>query len=549
MLVLASALTLAASCSLRAQSAAIVPATDFAYADIDRLSELGVLDSVVIGQRPYSRREIARIVRVARQRLERSGGQQGSRLSEDASAYADELLRRLALRFELPSESEQADGPYVSLFDGAALSFTSTDAIRRGFVAPGAKPLEATINPLASRRLGRPAVQGQTGALELSQLVAPASWLAIQARERVEYRRPRDSAVKNTDGEVLLASARARYSNVALTVGRQEFAWGQTAGDGLFLASDAPALDQISLAGDHPFVLPSLLRLLGPTQATLILADLGPSVVRSGSKLLAYKISIQPAAAVELGATFMDHFSGAGARHSSFVNQLVDFLPFVDVFRKHNYTDSTRTVDVDSDKLLGVDGRVRIDPLGGLMLTGELLIDDFDVHRIPKLLTGYGSQTFALIVPQLGSPSLSLKLSAKHMGIITYTHAQLTDGITTRGRLLGDELGPDAKAYSARMRWAPAPVMQFELAGTSAIYSNATYATFYSDPAQTRYVVQKLSHGADELRDRLVGGLIVQSADGIALTMRAGAERTRNSFVGEGRRHDYVAEIALRLGY
>lgn len=48
-----------------AQGTALVPTSDFVYADIDRLSELGVLDSVIIGQRPCSRREIARIARVA----------------------------------------------------------------------------------------------------------------------------------------------------------------------------------------------------------------------------------------------------------------------------------------------------------------------------------------------------------------------------------------------------------------------------------------------------------------------------------------------------
>ena len=542
-LAIGSLLLIGAASSLGAQAAAIVPATDLAYADIDRLAELGVLDSIVIGQRPYSRLEIRRIARGARKRLERGGG-----LSDDTRNIADPLLRRVETRFGSDGSSDDRQEPFLAVFEGASLSVLSTDANRRGFPSPGARPTEATIDPLAARRLGKPALAGQTVALELTQSAAPTSWLAFQARERVESRSPRDSTLTRTDGEVLLASARARYGNVAVMIGRQEFAWAQSAGDGLFLSSTAPALDQISLASDHPFVLPWLLRYLGSTQATLILAELGPSVTRSGSKLLAYKVSVQPSSAVELGGTFMDHFAGSGARSSSFGNQFVDFLPFIDVFRKHNYTDTSRVIDVDSDKLLGVDGRVRIDPLGGVLLTGELLIDDFDVHRIPKLLTGYGSQTLALIVPQLGSPALSLKLSAKHMGIITYTHADLKNGITTRGRLLGDELGPDARAYSAKLRLAPFAELGFELEGSAAIYSDATYTAFYSDAAGTRYVVQKLSHGTDELRDRLVGTVVYQSVDGVALTMRAGAERTRNVFFTGGRRRDYVAEIALRFG-
>ena len=59
----------------------------------------------------------------------------------------------------------------------------------------------------------------------------------------------------------------------------------------------------------------------------------------------------------------MNHYGGEGGRPSSFGNRLIDFLPFIDIFRRHNYTDSTRTLDVDSDKVLGLDGRLQI---GGL---------------------------------------------------------------------------------------------------------------------------------------------------------------------------------------
>ena len=526
--------------ALRAQGTGLVASSDLIYADIERLAELGALDSVVIGQRPYSRREIARIARVARARLDKLVGN-----FENGTAYADGLLKRLE-RFSDAADAGE-NGPVVSLIDGASLSYTSTDADRRGFVSPGTRLTEATIDPLAERRLGRPAVRGNTSVLEISHRVEPTRWLALQARERVEYRSPNDTTIKRTTGEVLLASARARYRNVALTIGRQQFTWGQGAGDGLFLASNAPALDEIVLAGDHPFVLPGLLRLLGPAQAMLIVADLGPSVVRSHSKLLAYKVSLQPGSAVELGGTFMDHYGGTGGRSSSFGEHLIDFLPFIDVFRTHNYVDLSREVDVDSDKLLGVDGRVRVDALGGALLTGELLIDDFDPRRLPKLLTGYGSQTVAIILPHLGSPALSAKLTAKHMGIFTYTHSELTIGITSRGRLLGDELGPDAKSYAAQLRLAPSAGMRFEFEARSSIYSNATYTSFYTDPAQTRFVVQKIARTSDELRDLVFGSLILQSDDGIAITMRGGAERTRNANFLGGRRRDYVAELALRI--
>jgi hypothetical protein len=532
--------------AVRAQGTAVVPPSDLVYADIDRLSELGMLDSVIMGQRPYSRREIARIARVARDRLD-GGGRGRIRFSEERSALAGEILRRLD-RFSAGADDETFDNPVVSVVDAASLWYNGTDTQRRGFPAPLTSGTEATIDPLAFRRLGEFAIPGDVAAMELSHRIEPFGWLAFQARERFEYRWPTDTTLSDRNGELLLASMRARFRNVALTIGRQQFAWSQGAGDGLFLNSDAPALDQISLAAEHPFVLPSVLRYIGPVQATVILADLGPSVVRSHSKLLTYKVSVQPTSSFELGGTFMNHYGGSGGRESSLGDRIIDFLPFIDVFRKHNYRDTTRALDVDSDKLLGADGRLWLPILGGLTVTGELLIDDFDVNRIPKLLTGYGSQSVGIIIPQIGTPALSMKLSAKHMGILTYTHLELRDGITTRGRLLGDELGPDAKSFSAQVRYQPSSGARFEVEGRSAIYSNAVYRSFYPDPGGPRFVVEKVSHTDDELRDIVIASLILQNDDGIALTIRGGGERTRNVNFQGGRRRDYVAQVGLRLG-
>lgn len=544
---LAASLTLAAS-PVRAQGTATLHPSDLAYADIDRLSELGFLDSVVIGQRPYSRREVGRIVRVARDRSTQLGENDDRRALTDLElAIGDGILRRLEIRFSRELDESAGGDPVIAPIDDALISVVYTDAERRGFPGATTRNTEATIGSLVPRRLSVPVLPGTTGTLELAQRLEPNRWLAFTARERIEYAWAKDTTLRGEYAEMLLGSVRARFWNVALSVGREQLAWAQAAGDGLFLASDAPALDQISIATDHPFLLPSILRRLGSTKATLVVADLGPSRVRANSKLLAYKVSIAPNPRAELGATFMNHYGGEGGRPSSLKDRLIDFLPFIDIFRRHNYADSSRTLDVDSDKLLGLDGRLRIGGLRGVVLTGEVLIDDFDVHRIPKLFTGSGSQTLGIIVPRFVSPLLSLRVSAKHMGIQTYAHSELTNGITTRGRLLGDELGPDAKAFGGQLTWQPTSEFQLAIVGRSAIYSNADYQAFYTDADSTRYVVQKVSRAADEQRDRLGAYMLMQSAAGPALSARFVTERSRNYRFEGGRHTDSAAEIALHL--
>lgn len=535
--ILCAAALIAAVPEAGAQGTAVIAASHPIYTDIERLSELGLLDSVIIGQRPYSIREIARITSAARARLQRREGNAPSAPTAE-HAVLDRLRAELA-------EVEAQEGVQTVL-TGWSLSASSTDADRRSFSRPNNKPAEATIDPLADRRLGTPVARGQSLWLEAEHRFEPTPWAALQVRERVDFGVHTPGNGRDAAGELLVAAARLRYRNAALTAGRQQFTWTQSAGDGFFLASDAPALDQVSLTGDHPFLLPGFLEHLGPTQATLVIADLGASVVRSHSKLLTYKVSVQPSNAVEIGGTFMNHYGGEGGRSSSLGNHIIDFLPFLDVFRTHNYYDSTRTLDVNSDKLLGTDARVRLDRVGGVLLTGEVLIDDFDPRRVRQLLTSYGSQMVTMTIPRIGSPAVSLKLAAKHMGILTYTHGSLANGIASRGRLLGDELGPDAKSYSATLRMEPSRKLETEIEVRSSTYSDADYIAFYADTSLKVYVIRKVAKRPDELRELAMGRALFRLNEAYALSGRAGLERTRNIYAAGGRRTDYVIALALR---
>lgn len=515
-----------------------VAPSDPAYRDVDRLAQLGLLDSVILGQRPYSRREMSRITALARARL--STGTAGLARPGEAASIVD----RLAERFGDAGAARPASERLV-LLDGAALGAVSTDADRRGFAGTFPAKLEATIDPLSlPRRLGPPAPRGESAALELAQRAEPVRWLSLHARERFELALPRPAGGADARSDLLLGGVRARVRNLALSAGREQLAWATTDEEGLFLSADAPALDQLSLAADRPFLLPGFLRAFGPTQATLLLADLGRSEVRSHSRLLAYKVSIRPQGSLELGATFLNHFGGAGSPGASLGNRLIDFLPFVDIFRRHNYTDPTRQMDVESDKLLGVDARLRLARLGGLTLATELLIDDFDVHRIPTLFGWDGSQTFSALLPSVAGSAYSLRLSAAHTGVRTYTHGPLSNGITTRGILLGDELGPDAKAFGAAVTWHGQQGARVALAARTELYSRSDYVIL---DQLTRFDLHRSGTVTNELRDRLLASVEAPQPGGLTLIARAGAERIRNADFTAARRHSYRLDIALRL--
>ena len=511
----------------------MVPLDDPAYVYLDRLEELGLVRSAIMGQRPYSYREMGRLAREGYATAATArAADPGERMLIDA------LLARLDAR--IPDVSVRS-----ALLDDALLGMNRTDAVRRAPppAGSGAAP-HATIDPLAVRRLGDPFPAGRSLALEAIQRAEPLGWLAFQARERVTLREPADNAIVSQQAAVLGLAARARWGNVAVTVGRAQLGWGSGGRGGLFLAADAPALDQLSLAPDRPFVLPWLLRRLGPVSGTITLAEMGPSAVRSRSKMLAYKVSARPTAAFEVGGTFQNHFGGEGGRRSSFLYRVIDFLPMIDIFRRHNYVDTTVVFDVDSDKMIGLDARWRIDRLGGVIVEGEWLMDDFDVQRLGSMLNYAASHALSVTVPRLGSPAWSLWVGATHMGPLTYTHSTLVQGMTTRGRLLGNELGPDTKAFSAELRWMPSASASFSVEARSAVYSNATYAAGYD--INGRWIVEKRFSAPDELREQAVGTVTVSTTPSTSLGLRGGVERTRNVMFTGGRRFSYVLDAGVR---
>lgn len=537
--VLLAAALCAAPAPLAAQGAGSVAAADLAYVDIDRLHALGLLDSMIVGQRPYSRREVGRIAAAARANLTGRG------LAADE---AEAIVARLARRFADDASARSAR-PRLR-FDELELAAGRHDATSRRFPSEFGAPVEAEVRPLISDRRGRREPRAWSGTLEPSAQVDLARWLTLSVRGRIEgtagTARVTGGAGSAADdrawGEVLLATARARYRNAVLTAGREQLAWSTSPNAGLFIAANAPALDQVSLTSDAPFRLPWVLGVLGPTRATLAVAELGASAARSRSKLLTYKVSSRPTRELEIGATFLDQFGGQGGRPSSLTNRLIDFLPFVDLFRTHNYLDTTRTLDVDSNKLLGVDGRVVLRRLGGTVVAGELLIDDFDVNRLPSLLTWDGAQTLDVLVPRLGGSRLSLRLAARHTGVRTYTHHLLRSGVATRGRLLGSPLGPDAKSFGAGVDWHHSPALRLTADARSSIYSSADYESVQRG---TYFVIRRTGPAVNELTDELTGSAIVHGQQGYAVKARLGIARVRNAEFGGARRYAHAAAISV----
>jgi len=113
-----------------------------------------------------------------------------------------------------------------------------------------------------------------------------------------------------------------------------------------------------------------------------------------------------------------------------------------------------------------------------------------------------------------------------------------------RGRLLGSEMGSDARRFSAALHWRPRAALGVGLEGRSTIASNATYAGTYDSAG--RWHVAKRGSAPDELSELALGTISVEPTPATRATLRLGADRTRNVMFAGGRRRSYVVDVAVR---
>lgn len=523
------AIALGMPIAVSAQGSVTVPVDDPLYRDVDRLIDAGLATHVVVGMRPYSRRMIARIARDARSSSDssRAHGNVGQSLAELA-------IRRLLAAF--PAEVADLDGaprsdgvehwtPLRSLrLDGLA-----TDAPTRAVPSNGLGAVEASLNTLTDHREGRRLLPGANLALESEHAVQLLPGVSLQARPRVWAFRGRTDHGSGVSGELLAASLRAVRSNVSLTAGREYTEWALAEGMGLFFSDNAPALDMVRIASDAPFSLPWVLGRLGQVAGTVQVADLGRSDSNSHSRLVSYKVSVKPTEALEVGATFDNHFGGAGARATSAFDRFIDLVPFLDIFRHH--IDSTA---VDSDKLLGVDGRLRLSQLGNVTLFGELAIEDFDFHRLHSIFTEDAAYTTGIIVPALFSPWLSARAGYHTVGLRFYEHHILRNGIAARRFTLGDALGHDANGFFALIRSERGDGVSVTAEAAYEVRRNDAYVGTYTRPGLAGFVFTRLAVVPSESRTRgVVSARWFRPDGGLMVELRAGAERSGNfAFVG-----------------
>ena len=497
-----------------AQSAALLPPTDPAYAHLLVLERAGLAPRGLQGVGPVSEARAAWVARDARALLAAAGGLSGARRA-DALAAVEALEARFG-----------SGGPRGLVEVEGSLGRSPG----RGVPDTELGSLDVVVNPLAAPVGGRP-LGDELGAAAAARVALPlGSRFAVSVGARADASRFGGEAPGRQGAAVEVLSARAVVRRVAFEVGRSYLQGGLAEGEGLVLGPALPPLDMVRVATDRPLAL----HVLGDLDFQLFAADLGEAQTFPHAKLFGWILGSEPRPGTRIQVTLLSKQGGEGAPGASLALRLKD-VTWVGEWlwpEEKNF----------SDKYAGVGLRSR---LGAVEILAEAALTDVN-RRLPcHTFRDAAAYRVGVAVPAWGPGGRhALRLEGVVTGPHVYRHQPFRTGAAVDGYPQGNGVGPDGRGLHLVHRFS-APALGWRTETVVSLEERSADDLGRSPFEEDALVL--LQDRAEEVRLRAVASVVRELAagrGGIRLTL--GAERVRGFGFEEGaRRWNRVARVGL----
>jgi hypothetical protein len=507
--------------SAAAQARPMVPPSERVYRDIDRLAAAGLIDTLIDGARPFSEREVVRLLDEAQRNLNRNPKAR----AWAAPTIADDLARW----------TRGTPKP----IDAASVELSDMDSPYRAAPSDKNGKISAVINPLPANRAARVIAHGFTSDIETYHSATLGSHIALSLNPKLVTFDPRIGK-SQTDLRLQAGSASLLFGNLSIDAGRDYAIFGQAPTGGLMLSNNAPALAMVRIANDAPFVLPGWLHTFGPMRTTAFLADLGAKdQLHPHSKLVGYHLAALPVRQFEVGLEVIDAMGGNGGQPASFGDRVLDAIPIVDVFRTHSDFQF-------SNKMAGGDFHWRVPSWNGFELYGESVVDDFDARRLKSVLLqdgGYIVGTSLSCIVECGR--LGIRAEYRQTGIRYYTHNDYF--LAQRQQILGDPLGPRGLGGYLTLDGESHAGIYGALTGAFEVRSGNQYGSGATPPSDADFHFFLVARRPGEKRERLMATVSTEhGVQRVGLRATAGVEHVINfQFVAGRNRNNVMATVGL----
>lgn len=439
-----------------AQASVNLPLHHWAYEAIERLTAMGIIDRAMVVSKPYSRKEAAKYVGRAVERV------RGDQVPLDGrETIAEPLLERLLQEFRPELTDLGMISPRPAGGRDTHRRDDARDVIRYGgrvqFEVDGSSVGGGQTVRFRENRGGEYYVNGIQNQTDIRGWLEVSDWAALTVQPKfISNRHILGIGATNNSQNFYMRefSLKLNYGNVALEAGRGTLWWGPGYHGSLLLTDHAFPLDMIKLGSDEPFRLPWVFSSLGNWKVNTFLAQLERDRDFPRAKIFGLRISYLPADWLELGVTRLTQFDGRG-QNQSFPKTVLEVYG--------SAANQTGEREVNEQVMLDVRLRIPHVPYlvpfpAGMQVYGELAGEDHWVKRTQVRLTprGVGFLT-GIYVPQL------LKNSTADLRIeyadtaeaadseinfsprIWYNNGTYASGMRHRGFPLGHHMGADAK--------------------------------------------------------------------------------------------------------
>ncbi len=296
-----------------------VPLDSWVYPAFVRLAGLGYVDRAIMGQKPWTRIECARLTDEAEEALVRD---------ESASREADQLQARLQEEFSyelgLLSGGRNLTANVESLYtravsiSGPALtdSYHFGQTISYDFGRPFERGTNGQAGGSFSAAAGPVAVYVRAEYQHAPSAPAPSSAAlsAIALEDGEPLSRIPSGPIDTTNRLQLLdAYATVNLSNWQLVIGKQSLSWTPGPDGSLLWSDNIEPVGMLRLVNPEPFVLPGLLRHLGPVRIDEFFGRLDGHPYVPQPFVYGQKINIKPFPFLELGFGRRSMIGGKGS--------------------------------------------------------------------------------------------------------------------------------------------------------------------------------------------------------------------------------------------
>ena len=453
-----------------ALGSSFVPLDSWVYPALEKLAALGYVSTALVGLKPWTRTECARLTDEAGDALRQA-------LREDRHPEEQVVQLHAALEREFAYEIEALGGGRHRIF--------RLESVYARVMSLSGSPLTDGYHfgQTVSYDFGRPLRRG-TNALVGSSFRTSGGPLALYVRAEYQHAPsapPLSDAVRNVialrDGVPLQPAQRfnpvgrmllldsyfsLNWKNWQISAGKQSLVWAPGPGGSLLLSNNAEPIPMLRLTRVVPFRPRSFLRFLGPMRMDQFVGRLHGHSFVPNPYFYGQKVSFKPVPSLELGFGRTVILGGRGG----------DPITWVNFFRSFLGQSDPRTGGKPGDTRVGMDWTFYIPRTHHyIVFYGELFADDDYLPVGNPKKNPFRPGLYLTRFPGLPKLDLHVEVTSTEVmgfrgrtqGALNYTNFVYRDGYTYRGNLLGNTVGREGHAVQlwSNYSFSPRNILQF----------------------------------------------------------------------------------------